>query len=152
MFQSLHERSLAEGNLNTISLDQYQKSGLPKPFFDLRERQLVHHELLQESGQFSRFDFSLFTGSIKRDPQSSSTVNLSNQQLVERLGARRKAAVESGIKSGANILLAMNPGSCDGSINDGETNDATRILFEGTQESNSHSTYLFEKPNKECHR
>ena len=46
MFQSLHERSLAERNLNTISLDQYQKSGLPKPSFDLRERQLVHHELL----------------------------------------------------------------------------------------------------------
>ena len=57
MFQSLHERSLTEGNSSTISFDQYQSSGLPKPSLELKECKLIHHELLQESGLLSHFDF-----------------------------------------------------------------------------------------------
>ena len=45
-FQEIHEAAVAEGNLNTISYEEYVESETPKPNSEIRNSQHCHYEIL----------------------------------------------------------------------------------------------------------
>jgi len=151
LFDHLHDQSLDDGKISTISYDQYLMSGLPQPGKYLVDHQHTHFEILEESRQFSNFDFSSFKGNIRREPHTNSTSIKTNLELAQQIGARKDAtrlSADSSAKSSTNIRSSMNPDPSEESMYEEENDGTNQNLFESGAESTSHSEYLFNQSLK----